>query len=79
MKLLRISALVMRFISNCRIKSECKDNWCVGFILSQELQAASNHWLRQAQAVAFSEDYSLLKKQATSFPSQLLTTVKSIH
>ncbi|CAI6342683.1 unnamed protein product [Macrosiphum euphorbiae] len=63
MKLLRISALVMRFISNCQIKAECKENRCVGFILSQELQVARNHWLRQAQAVAFPEDYSLLKNK----------------
>lgn len=53
----------MRFISNCRIKASNRANRCVGFIQSKELQEARNHWLRQAHAVAFAEEHSLLKNK----------------
>ncbi|KAL9977857.1 hypothetical protein ACROYT_G015311, partial [Oculina patagonica] len=44
-KLLRVTAFVMRFINNCRKHKKQK-----GPLMTEELQAAENFWIIQAQA-----------------------------
>ncbi|XP_006811861.1 uncharacterized protein LOC100373153 [Saccoglossus kowalevskii] len=61
-KLLRVTALVLRFISNTRHRNQTLKN---GYLTAEEIQRAEHVWIKDIQQAAFYEPIKSLQHQQT--------------